>query len=141
MTNFSKTLYQLMEKHKISAAKMAEMIGFKDSTFYDILHSENIMLRNALKIVDYFGSSLDYFEHKTKKFYCDFKKDYQVNIYESVKKYMAERNVSFNKICEKLNMSHTNLTRWRDGDSPKYQTVVALAGFFKVSIDEFIGRV
>lgn len=141
MTNFTKTLYEIMEKQGLSAAKMADMLEIKRSTFYDMLRSDNIMLRNALKVVDYFGSSLDYFEKKTKRFYYDYNKDYTVNIYNSVKKYMEENNIAFNHLCEDLKMSRTNLTRWRDGDAPKLQTVVALAKYFNVSIDEFIGRV
>ncbi|MBQ7885167.1 MAG: helix-turn-helix transcriptional regulator [Clostridia bacterium] len=141
MTKFNETLLKIMNKQGLSAYKMAGMLDIKLSTFYDMLRSENIMLRNALRVVDYFGSSLDYFEKKTKTFYCDYKKDYKINIYESVKKYMAEKNVTFQRMCADLGMSRTNLTRWRDGDAPKYQTVVQMANYLNMSIDEFIGRV
>lgn len=141
MTNFTKTLYEIMEKQGLSASKLADMLGFKHSTFYDILRSENIMLRNALKIVDYFGSSLEYFDKQTKKFYCDYKKDYSFNFYDCVKSHLKANNISFLRMCADLKMSRTNLTRWRDGDSPKLQTVIALAKYFKVSPDKFLGRV
>lgn len=141
MTNFTKTLYEIMEKQGLSHAKMADMLDIRRSTFYDMLRSENIMLRNALKVVDYFGSSLDYFDRNTRKFYCDYNKNYKVDIYESVKKHLKENNITFLHMCNDLKMSPTNLTRWRDGNAPKLQTVITLAKYFKVSIDKFIGRI
>lgn len=141
MTNFTKTLYEIMEKQGLSASKMADILEIKHSTFYDMLRSENIMLRNALKVVDYFGSSLAYFDKQTKKFYCDYKKDYTFNFYDCVKTYLKENKISFQHMCFDLKMSRTNLTRWRDGDSPKLQTVIAIAKYFGVSPDKFLGRV
>lgn len=141
MTNFNDTLLKMMEKQGVSAYKMASMLNIKLSTFYDMLRSENIMLKNALIVVDYFGTSLDYFEKKTKTFSYKYNPNYTVDFYERVKKHLAEKGVTFDHMCEELGMSRTNLTRWRDGDAPKYQTVVKMANYFKTSIDKFIGRV
>ena len=44
---------------------------------------------------------------------------------------LKANNISFLRMCADLKMSRTNLTRWRDGDSPKLQTVIALAKYFK----------
>ncbi len=141
MTKFNRTLTEYMEKKGISASKMAQMVGIKESTFYDMLKSDNPTLKNTLKVVDSLGSSLDYFERKSRTFKCDYKKDYVVNLPKTVKEYLALNNMSYLYLCKKTKISKANLTRWEQGGEPKYQTVVHLAKFFKVSIDKFIGRV
>ena len=141
MTNFNDTLLQLIVKKEMSASAFARMVGIKDSTFYDMLRSENVTLKNALKVVDYFGTSLDYFEKKTKRFTYKFNKDYKVDLYTTVKDYLKQYNISYLKLCRDIGISRANLTRWGQGGEPKYQTVVNLANYFKVSIDKFIGRV
>lgn len=141
MTNFNKTLIEVMCKKKMNAKEFAAFVGIKESTFRDLLRSENIMLRNALKIVDKLGTSLDFFERKTKTYNCDYKRGYTVNLYKTVKEYLQERKISYNKLCEETKISKANLTRWYQGGEPKYQTIVTLANYFGVSIDEFIGRV
>ncbi|MCI7003377.1 MAG: helix-turn-helix transcriptional regulator [Clostridia bacterium] len=141
MTNFNDTLLNIMGKKKMNARTFAMYVGIKDSTFRDLLRSENIMLRNALKIVDKLGTSLDYFEKKTKTFNCDFKKDYTVDLYKTVKQYLAANKISYTRLCKETKISKANLTRWQQGGDPKYQTIVTLANYFNVSIDKFIGRV
>ena len=130
-----------MCKKKMNVKEFAIYFGIKDSTFRDLLRSENIMLRNALKIVDKLGTSLDYFEGNTKIFNCNYKKGYTVNLFKTVKEYLAKNKMSYNKLCEETKISKANLTRWKEGGKPKYQTIVTLAKYFNVSIDKFIGRV
>ena len=141
MTNFNDTLVKFMSKKNIPANKFAKMVGIKESTFYDLLRSENPILKNTLKIVDYWNTSLDYFEKKTKTFKCNYNKDYKVDLYNTVKEYLKKSNISYLTMCEDLGISKANLTRWANGNEPKYQTVVKLANYFKVSIDKFIGRI
>ncbi|MBE7074915.1 MAG: XRE family transcriptional regulator [Clostridiales bacterium] len=140
-TRFIQTLKEYIEKEGLTNHKFADMVGIKLSTFYDFLRSDDIMLRNVLKIVDYLGASLDYFEGKTKNFYCDYKKDYKVDLQAQVKKYLKEKNIPLYRMCDEIGMSRTNYFRWRDGDCPKYYSIVQMANYFGVSIDEFIGRV
>lgn len=141
MTNFNDTLLNIMEKKKMNARTFAMYVGIKDSTFRDLLRSENIMLRNALKIVDKLGTSLDYFEKKTKVFKCEHKKGYKVDLYKTVKEYLKQNKMSYTKLCKEIKISKANLTRWQQGGEPKYQTIVNLANYFNVSLDKFIGRV
>ncbi len=141
MTNFNDTLLKEIEKRGMSIRSFADYVGIKDTTFRDLLRSENIMLRNALKIVDKLGTSLDYFEKKTKTYECNFKKNYKVNLYKSLKEYLALNKVSYTRLCSEAKISKANLSRWQQGGEPKYQTIVNLANYFNVSIDKFIGRV
>ncbi|MBE7082957.1 MAG: helix-turn-helix transcriptional regulator [Clostridiales bacterium] len=141
MTNFAINLKKYLDERNISLHKFAEMSGFKFTTFYDFMKSDNPLLANVLKIVDYLGTSMDYFEGKTTKFKCNAKKDYKFDLYTRVKQIMAQTNTTFFKLAADLKMSRTNLTRWRDGDAPKYITIVNIANYFNMSIDEFVGRV
>lgn len=140
MTNFNNTLINYISEKNLTAKKFAEMVGIKESTFYDLLRSDNIMLSNALKIVDYLNSSLDYFEKKTKTFKCNYNKGYKVDLCKSVKEYLEKNNISYLQLCRDTGISKANYTRWRQGGMPKHQTIVTLANYFGVSIDKFIGR-
>lgn len=141
MTNFNDTLLKEIEKRKMSVREFAVYVDIKDTTFRDLLRSDNIMLRNALKIVDKLGTSLDYFEKKTKTYACNFKKDYTIDLHKSLKEYLALNKVSYTRLCSETKISKANLSRWQQGGEPKYQTIVNLANYFNVSIDKFIGRV
>lgn len=141
MTNFNTTLFEIMNEKNMSVREFAAFLGFKDSTFRDVLRSENIMLRNALKIVDKLGTSLDYFERRTKTYRCNYKKGYTFDICETLKEYLKNNKVSYNKLCDDIKISKANMSRWTQGGDPKYQTIVKLADYFNVSIDKFVGRV
>lgn len=140
MTNFNDTLLKVINEKKLYASQFAEMVDIRTSTFYDLLRSENPTLKNTLKIVDYLNSSLDYFEKKTTTFHCKYKKGYKVDLVKSLKTYLKKNKVSYVKLCEDIGLSKANISRWKHGDAPKYQTVVKLANYFNESIDKFIGR-
>lgn len=53
--------------------------------------------------------------------------------YEALKNVCAERKTSPSAVCVALGMSKSNVTEWKNGRSPKLDTVVQIAEHLGVS--------
>ena len=60
--------------------------------------------------------------------------------YETLKNVCAERNTSPSAVCLALGMSKSNVTEWKNGRSPKLDTVVQIAEHLGVSPTELIPK-
>ena len=60
--------------------------------------------------------------------------------YEALKNVCAERNTSPSAVCLALGMSKSNVTEWKNGRSPKLDTVVQIAEHLGVSPTELIPK-
>jgi hypothetical protein len=53
---------------------------------------------------------------------------------------MSERGVIPNKVHLFTTVKHSHMTRWKRGDDPKMPSVIALANYLNVTLDEIVGR-
>ena len=137
MIYFVETLKEVLSDKGISLLQFSKDIGMPANTLYN-LKLYNPTVDNALKIVDYFSSSLDYFERKCDTFKCAF--EYQSNFYECLRGEMEKQNISISKICKDLNFSYTTLERWAKGILPTYENLIRISNYLDCSIDEILGR-
>ncbi len=140
MLYFVETLNEILEDKNISRAEFSKLINLKPRTIYN-LKKYNPTIQNALMIVDYFSSSLDYFEKKTDEFNCSFNKNYKINFYSIMRNIMKAQNITKVKLCEDLGISHSSLDRWATGILPTYSNLIAIADYLDVSIDKLLGRI
>lgn len=53
--------------------------------------------------------------------------------YETLKKVCAKKKTSPSAVCDALGMSRSNVTEWKNGRSPKLETVMQIADHLGVS--------
>lgn len=140
MLYFVDTLKEVMKENDIASFRdLSEKVGIPVNTLYGLTRF-NPSTKNALKIVDYFSSSLDYFERKSYVFKCKFNKDYKINFFPTLRKELFNQHITVSKFCKDLSFSETSFDRWRSGVIPEYQNLVEIATYLDLSIDFLIGR-
>lgn len=60
--------------------------------------------------------------------------------YETLKKICDEKQTSPSAVCAALSMSKSNVTEWKNGRSPKLDTVVKIADHLGVNPAELIPK-
>ena len=60
--------------------------------------------------------------------------------YETLKKACAEKQTSPSAVCVALGMSKSNVTEWKNGRSPKLDTVVQIAEHLGVAPADLIPK-
>ncbi len=55
-------------------------------------------------------------------------------------KILEELNISQRKLCRDLNFSTDAFTRWKNGQLPFLSSIISIAKYLNVEIEELIGR-
>jgi len=60
---------------------------------------------------------------------------------QNLRKLRLDEKLTQEQLAEKLNISRVNYTRYEnDKARPDYETIIAIADFYNISIDELFGR-
>lgn len=66
---------------------------------------------------------------------------YKMNLGEKLKELRLSYNLTQNELANKLCISRVNYTRYENGKvRPDYETLIKIADFFDVSLDELFNR-
>jgi transcriptional regulator with XRE-family HTH domain len=60
--------------------------------------------------------------------------------YETLKQVCAENNTSPSAVCDALGMSRSNITKWKEGRSPKLDTVIQISEHLGVSLMKLVPK-
>ena len=60
--------------------------------------------------------------------------------YEALKEVCEKKKTTPSAICDALEMSRSNVTAWKEGRSPKLDTVIAIANLLGVSPAKLIPK-
>lgn len=60
--------------------------------------------------------------------------------YETLKEICQKKNTTPSAVCLAIGISKSNATEWKNGRSPKLDTVVAIANHLNVSPSRFIPK-
>ncbi|MBO6262968.1 MAG: helix-turn-helix transcriptional regulator [Clostridia bacterium] len=64
-----------------------------------------------------------------------------MNLGNQLKKLRKSYNLTQEQLAEKLNISRVNYTRYENGKvRPDYETLIAIADFYDISLDELFER-
>lgn len=83
MSQFVETLKDVLIEKNMTIKDLSKYLTIPERTLYDI-KNYNPTIKTALKIVDYFSSSLDYFEQKHDIFLCNYIKTYKILFHENL---------------------------------------------------------
>ena len=140
MSNFVNTLNDLMLENGLKVADIARETGINQRTLSNLKYFSPTVF-SAIKIADYFETSLDFFEKKSDIFKCSFNKKFTFCFKDNFLKLLKQYNVSRYEFSKKLNISESTVSRWINKNAiPNYENIVDTANFFDCSIDELIGR-
>ena len=60
--------------------------------------------------------------------------------YETLKQVCAENNTSPSAVCDALGMSRSNITKWKEGRSPKLDAVIQISEHLGVSLLKLVPK-
>lgn len=140
MSKFAERLSELMLEHGLTNEKLAHGLNVDDGTVGCWRKNKhNISLHNALKVADYFKCSLEFLVGRA-KVELDFKLLPHRPFYERLRQIMAERNITWYRIVKDGIVSDCNLSVWKNGTEPYLETVIDIADYFKLTLDQLVGR-
>jgi len=140
LNDFSERLSELMFEHELNTVKLALILNVSDVTIGRWKKGESsILLNNALHIADYFECSLQYLIGKTDK-KLDFILHPHKPFYKRLRQIMAEHSITWYRIVKDGILSDNNISSWKNGTEPYLETVIDVANYFGLTIDQLVGR-
>lgn len=140
MSNFSETLYELMNENNLTSRALANAIGVSHGNISMWVSGKcKLTLTNALKLADFFECSLEFLMGRTDK-RLDYVPSECPPFYDSLMSVMKEQKISRYRIVKDTAFSNGYFTRWKNGSSPLIETVITLAEYFGCSLDYLVGR-
>ena len=139
---FSVRLEEIIEERGITKEDLAKGLGLKDcSMIYRWIKSVHVpTLSSANAVANFFNCSLDYLAGRTE----DFKpvKAQELKPFGTqFRKVIKNAKISQNNIIKNLNISTHSIVSWLNNKTiPNFSSVIKLANYLNISIDELVGR-
>lgn len=139
MSYFVESLKDLLLEKGMTLKDLSHELPIPERTLYDC-KKFNPTIKNALIIVDYFFSSLDYFERRHNYQVCVFDRNYKIKFYENLIVELQKQKLSQAKLCRETHISESCFKRWKRGVLPTYENLVLISNYLECSIDNLLGR-
>lgn len=141
LSNLSDRLKELMfYGGQIRSETLARKVGVTGSTLRTYLNGTREMsLTTAIRLADCFCCSLDYLAGRTER-YEEIRPTKTPDFYPRLRTVMAERGVSRYRIARDTTIKDSYFTRWKNGQSPRFPSVILLADYLDVTLDYLTGR-
>ena len=136
MSDFFENLVEMLKEKNMSVKELEEKCILTKNTFYD--YKEFLpSLKNAINLANFLEVSLDYLLGNTDK--NNFKRyKTEQNIYPKLTALMKVNNITQTNLCKELQISRTNFSRWKNGITPKFSTLIRLAEILGCDINQFL---
>ena len=139
---FSENLKDLMIEHNIDAQTLAIKLGIENSSIYKYLNGILPLVKNAVKIADYFDCSLNFLfglDEMPKS--TNFDSNYQPELFfERYTTLLKQQNISHYRLCKDTGVNSSSFWLWSKGSLPKLETLIKIATYLDCSIDYLVGR-
>ena len=143
MYAISKRLMDLLEK-EVNLKELAKFLKLSNmSIIYDWRRGECIpSTKYLIGIADFLKYSMDYLLCRTDYVGDEIETQKGSSFTEQIKTIMKAKGISqyrmvkINKVCNSNDFFRWNYLK----DIPNYETLIKLADYFKVSVDELLGR-
>ena len=138
MENLKSRIDEILSERNLTRIDLANLAGVHRNVIAKLNYA-SISLSTAIKIANILNISIDYMvglsEDDSK-----FKPTNNINFYNNCKKILEELNISQRKLCRDLNFSTDAFTRWKNGQLPFLSSIISIAKYLNVEIEELIGR-
>lgn len=138
MENLKSRIDDILSERNLTRIDLANLAGVHRNVIAKLNYA-SISLSTAIKIANILNISIDFMvglsEDDSK-----FKPTNNINFYNNCKKILEELNISQRKLCRDLNFSTDAFTRWKNGQLPFLSSIISIAKYLNVEIEELIGR-
>ena len=139
MESFNERLIELMTNIPIADDQLGKVIGVDGSAVHLWRTSKtDISLSNAIRVAEYFKCSLEFLFGRVDT-QLDFTPKPALPFYERLTSIMVAKKISRYRLCKDLKKGHGHFDRWKSGVDPRMNTVIELADYLKVTLDELVG--
>jgi len=137
MSNFKELILDVMnDKGKTLKDLESDNILGKN-TFYTF-NKITPSLTTIIKISNYLNVPIDYLLFKsTDETFRKYKLN-QSSFYNKLNAEIKSMGISQVKLCKDLNISRTNLSRWKNGTNPTLTKLISLAEYLNCNIDDLL---
>lgn len=141
ISNVSERLTELMFYHgDMRSEALAREIGVTGVTVRGWMNgSQEISLKHAVAVADFFRCPLDFLTGRTEKFTEVVPRELPP-FYPQIRKVMRETGVTRYAVVKNTPLRDSFFTNWAKGDEPRLYTVCTLANYLGVPLDYLIGR-
>ena len=139
MSNFYESIKDVLNEKNVTIKELESNNVISRNGFY-VFSRTNPSLHTIIKLANFLEISIDYLLGRTGTNKFRKYKEKQENFYNNLIKALKEYNVSFYRVCKDLNISDSNLGRWKYGTKPSLKMLVELANYLQCSIDEFLDK-
>lgn len=143
MNEFAETLSELCVENNLNPKQLAKKVKISASTLYNYINGFSMpTLKNLVKLANFFGCTINFLvgldDVPTK---YKFKQTYDKTLFfPRYKQLLEENGTNHNAIKDKIGVSMSNLTKWKNGTIPYLPALIEIAKYFDVSVDFLIGR-
>ncbi len=138
--NLKIRLDELMLEKGINCVKLAKEIGVTQPTITRWKNgTRSIPLNYLIKIANYFNCSLDYLVGRSDVL-IEIKAQTCPPFYTHLRELMQSLKISRNKINRETKVKSSHFVGWNRGSEPALNSLIELADYLKVTLDELVGR-
>ncbi len=139
MLNFINLVKEILEDKGLTTQNLFDDGVISENTFYKYKHRYP-NLTTLLKIANYLCVSVDYLfalsdENRFRPYSLE-----QKNLYSTIVSLIENSGISQRQFSKDLNHSRVNLLRWKKATSPSVQSLIEIAKYFNISIDELLEK-
>lgn len=139
-SGFKHIFEELCEEKGVKIKQVSTETNINERTLYKLC-SRNVYpsFVIALKLCNYFNCSIDYFLGLSEI----FEKDIVYSPNEFIKNYanlLSKKNKSLYRITKDTGIGLSRIYDWQNGNSPNLTTLVTLAKYFNITVDELIRK-
>lgn len=136
---FHEILKFLCEDRGLTLKELSKESKIALPTLYALFERNRLpSFQVCVKLCNFFDCSIDFVlglsqDYKKNVVYCtdNFVKNYG--------KILKNKNLSHHKVCKDTKLDESRYFDWQKGKLPYLSTLITLANYFKISVDELIG--
>lgn len=139
--NIKESLQDLMLKNDLNLVSFSREIKIEYKTLAN--YAQGVFapnLKNAIKIVDFFGCSLDFLVGISDEEDFGNYSTPTLNFYEIHKKELKSQNITHYRLTKDTDINVNDVAKWKTGSIPTLYNLIKIADYLGVSIDSLIGR-
>ena len=140
MSNISERLQSLLSENGVSASALAKQIGVTPPTLLNWLHGEvDPKLKHLIRVADHFDCSLEYLVGRID--------DYEKSGFkpappfaEQLRRIIDDSDKSIYAACKQTTFEYRCFWDWFHGQEPLLSSLIQLADFYGLTLDQLVGR-
>ena len=133
-------LNELMTIQGVNNTTLASEIGVSNVTIGRWVNGNTAFsFSNCLKLANYFNCSLDFLVGRS-DIVIDFTPKMCPPLYSHIRKIMKDKDKTRNDINRNTSIKSSHFVDWRKGKDPHIISLIELADYLDISLDELVGR-